>query len=60
LPGIVGIAAKKADVLELKAVFEFCIRERRLKPGARDDLDGVGVEIVDDVLAFFDVAGGLA
>jgi len=51
----VGVEAEVADALELESVFKFGVRERRLKFGAGENLERVGVEIVEDVLAFFEV-----
>ena len=53
----VGVEAEVADALELEAVFELGVGERGLKLGAGEDLEGVGVEIVEDVLAFCEVVG---
>ncbi len=58
LPGSrIGIEAEVADALELEAVLKPGVGKRRLKLRAGEDLERVGIEIAEDVLAFFDVAG---
>ena len=53
----VGVEAEVAYALELEAVLKPGVGEGRLKLGAGEDFERVGVEIAEDVLAFFDVAG---
>src|SRR6185369_1404857 len=55
--GRVWVQAEVADALELVVISEPCVRERWLKLCAGDDLEGVGIEIGEDVLAFCNVAG---
>ena len=53
----VGIEAEVADALELEAVLQLGVGERGLQLGAGEDLQRVGVEIVEDVLAFGKIVG---
>src|ERR1035438_9536011 len=50
--GRIRVQAEVAYALELVAVLQFGVGERRLQLGAGENLDGVGIEIVENVLIF--------